>query len=99
MTAPGLTIYGYDANDNLLSVHDQNNNPVERNVYDLRNRLTRKTDAKLLDTVFEYDGVGNITRMTDRRGRVTEFAYDVLSACPPSEFESRSPRFSRICWL
>jgi RHS repeat-associated protein len=77
--AQGLTTYAFDENDNLLSVHDQNNNPVERNVYDLRNRLTRKTDAKLLDTVYEHDGVGNITRMTDRRGRVTELAYDSLN--------------------
>jgi len=77
--AQGLTKYAFDENDNLLSVHDQNNNPVERNVYDLRNRLTRKTDAKNFDTVYEYDGVGNVTRMTDRRGQVMEYAYDALN--------------------
>lgn len=75
----GLTKFSFDANDNLLSVLDQNSNPVERNIYDLRNRLTRKTDAKNLDTVYEYDGVGNLTRMTDRRGRVTDYAYDALN--------------------
>jgi RHS repeat-associated protein len=75
----GLTKYAFDANDNLLSVHDQNDNPVERNVYDLRNRLTSKTDAKNLDTVYEYDLVGNLVRMTDRRGRVTEYVYDALN--------------------
>jgi len=77
--AQGLTTYAFDGNDNLLSVHDQNNNPVERNVYDLRNRLTRKTDAKFLDTVYEHDGVGNVARMTDRRGRVMELTYDSLN--------------------
>lgn len=77
--ASGITRYAYDANDNLLSVHDQNNNSVERNVYDLRNRLTRKTDAKLLDTVYEHDGVGNVIRLTDRRGRVTDYTYDALN--------------------
>lgn len=77
--AGGLTKYAFDANDNVLSVHDQNDNPVERNVYDLRNRLTTKTDAKNLNTVYEYDLVGNLERMTDRRGRVTEYAYDALN--------------------
>lgn len=77
--ALGLTKYAYDANDNLTSVTDPNNNPVERNVYDLRNRLTRRTDAKNLDTVYEYDGVGNLTRMTDRKGQVSTYTYDALN--------------------
>jgi len=77
--ALGLTKYAYDANDNLTSVTDPNNNPVERNVYDLRNRLTRRTDAKNLDTVYQYDGVGNLTRMTDRKGQVTTYTYDALN--------------------
>jgi RHS repeat-associated protein len=78
-SAQGLITFTFDANDNLLSVHDQNSNPVERSVYDLRNRLTRKTDAKNLDTVYEYDGVGNLIRITDRRGRVTNYIYDALN--------------------
>lgn len=77
--AQGLTRFTFDANDNLTAAIDPNNHLVERNLYDLRNRLTRKTDAKNLDTVFQYDGVGNLTRMTDRRGRVTEYAYDALN--------------------
>lgn len=69
--ASGLTKYAFDANDNLLSAHDQNNNPVERNVYDLRNRLKTRTDAKNRSASYDYDGVGNLVRMTDRKGQVT----------------------------
>jgi RHS repeat-associated protein len=75
----GLTRSAYDANGNLLSVTDPNNNAVERNVYDLRNRLVRRTDARDRDTIYIYDHAGNLTRMTDRRGQVTEYAYDALN--------------------
>jgi len=77
--ANGLTKYAYDANDNLLSVTDPNNSPVERNVYDLRNRLKQRTDAKNRNTSYDYDGVGNVIRMTDRKGLITEYSYDALN--------------------
>ncbi len=77
--AAGFTRFAYDANDNLVSATDPNDNPVERNLYDLRNRLTQRTDAKNLTTTYLYDGVGNVTRMTDRRGRVTDYTYDALN--------------------
>ncbi len=77
--ASGLTQYAYDANDNLLSATDPNNNPVERNVYDLRNRLKTRTDAKNLSTQYEYDAVGNLKTMTDRKGQVTTYDYDALN--------------------
>jgi RHS repeat-associated protein len=77
--ATGLTKLTYDANDNLLSVTDPNNNPVERNTYDLMNRLKQKTDAKNLSTTYLYDGAGNLTGMTDRKGQVTTYAYDALN--------------------
>ncbi len=77
--ANGVTKYIYDANDNLLSVTDPNNNPVERHVFDLRNRLKQRTDAKNRSSFFDYDGVGNLIRMTDRKGQITEYAYDALN--------------------
>lgn len=77
--ALGVTRLAYDANDNLTSATDQNNNPVERNVYDLRNRLTQKTDARNLSSAVQYDGVGNVTRVTDRKGQVTTYTYDAVN--------------------
>lgn len=77
-SAQGMTRYTYDANNNLLSVIDPNNHPVERSVYDLRNRLKQRTDAKNRSTVYERDGVGNVIRMIDRKGQVTEYTYDAL---------------------
>jgi RHS repeat-associated protein len=75
----GLTKYTYDANDNLTTATDPNNNPVERNVYDLRNRLKTRTDAKNKNTTYVYDGVGNLTQMTDRKGQTTTYSYDALN--------------------
>jgi len=72
----GLTKYAYDANDNLTSATDPNNNPVERNVYDLRNRLKTRTDAKNRNTSYEHDLVGNLKSVTDRKGQATTYEYD-----------------------
>lgn len=77
--ALGIARYAYDANDNLTSVTDPRGNPVERNLYDLRNRLKQRTDAKNLATAYEYDGVGNLTRVTDRKGQVTTYGYDAVN--------------------
>jgi len=77
--ALGLTQYAYDANDNRISVTDPRNNPVERNVYDLRNRLIQRTDARNRNSTYVYDGVGNVIRMTDRKGQVTTYTYDAIN--------------------
>ncbi len=37
--------YTYDAKDNVLSVTDPKGVVIETNAYDLRNRLTTRTDA------------------------------------------------------
>lgn len=70
-----MTKFSYDTNDNPLNVIDQNNNPVERNVFDLRNRLTQKTDAKNKSNIYVYDGADNITRVIDRKVQITNLAY------------------------
>ncbi len=77
--AAGFTRFTYDANDNLVSATDPNSNSVERNLYDLRNRLKQKTDAKNLNTAYDYDGAGNLIRMTDRRGQAMEYSYDAVN--------------------
>jgi RHS repeat-associated protein len=77
--AQGLTKFAYDANDNVTSVTDPNNNPVERNLYDLRNRLIQKTDAKNLNTGYGYDLGGNLTSVTDRKGQVTTYTFDAVN--------------------
>jgi RHS repeat-associated protein len=75
----GLRTYTFDANDNVTQVDDPNNHPVERNVYDLRNRLKTKTDAKNKNTTYSYDLVGNVTQVIDRKGQITQYTYDKLN--------------------
>ena len=49
---------------------------IETNAYDLRNRLTSRTDALNKQTSYVYDGVNNLSQRTDRKGQVTHFSYD-----------------------
>jgi RHS repeat-associated protein len=75
----GVTGFAFDANDNLTQVTDQNNHPVERYTYDLRNRVKVKTDAKNKSVTYDYDLAGNRIRTTDRKAQVTEYTYDKLN--------------------
>jgi RHS repeat-associated protein len=75
----GLTKFAFDANDNITQITDPNNHAIERNVYDLRNRLKTRTDAKNKSTFYDYDLAGNLIRKTDRKGQITEYSYDKLN--------------------
>ncbi len=54
--------------------NNPNNNPVECNVYDLRNRITQKTAAKNLTTT--YDLAGRLTDKTLPNGVKVAYQYD-----------------------
>ena len=86
----GVFLLAYDDNGNLAAKVEQAN-PSNQTFYtwDSRNRLASITAPGVAAT-FEYDALNRRTART---------VNGVLSACPPSEFESRSPRFSPVCWL
>ena len=42
-------------------------------------RLTRREDPLHHDETYEYDAAGNVTKFTDRRGKVTSYTYDALN--------------------
>lgn len=51
---------------------------ARRNVFDAANRLAQAIDALSHATLFEYDGNGNATRVTDPRGNTSVRVYDAL---------------------
>ncbi len=82
------TFYSYDANGNLTESEDEyfdQNNPLnyfKRRVnftYDALNRETSTTRHNLLQSVSQYDAVGNVISNTDGLRRTTTFAYDHLN--------------------
>lgn len=83
----GVTSFEYDGNGNMLTVTDARQNVVSY-IYDDFDRLKTRTDAlgdpenPVSDPnhyeAYEYDGNGNLTRHTDRRGKVTTLRYDAL---------------------
>lgn len=48
----------------------------QNKVYDKRGLLIRQTDAKGKEIVYEYDGLRQLIKQTDRLGNSTEFRYD-----------------------
>jgi len=68
------SLYGYDKNDNLVSVTD----PILRKTtinYDALNRLITSTDPNLNKTQYAYNVNDNLTQITDANGLAT--TYDV----------------------
>lgn len=75
----GQTLLTYDVADNLLSVTDALGHPVQRNSFDLRGRLTQRTDAANKPQSYQYDLNGNLISSTDRNGQTTSYHYDALN--------------------
>jgi RHS repeat-associated protein len=78
-----ITEYAYDGNNNRTQVRKQVA-PAAYQItlyqYDLRNRLIRETrilPAAPLLTAYTYDGNDNRTSMTDPRGKLTRYQYDL----------------------
>ena len=66
----------YDAAHRLVSIADQNGNPVERYAYDARGNVVSKTDATNQSEVYQYDLANRLTQTTTRKGEVITYGYD-----------------------
>lgn len=71
----GKVFTGYDKVGNVVQVTDANGY-ITRNVYDALNRLRSSTDAQSITVSYEYDAVGNRTKITDGKGQQTLFGYE-----------------------
>jgi RHS repeat-associated protein len=69
----GIAKYAYDVKDNLISVTDPDNNVVSYS-YDAKGRRTGVTNA-LGTTKSQFDGVGNLTQVTDATSISTQYVY------------------------
>jgi len=69
----GITKYAYDVKDNLVSVTDPDNNVISY-TYDAKGRKTGVTNA-LGTTKSQFDGVGNLTQITDATSISTQYIY------------------------
>ncbi len=79
-----VTLYSYDANDNLIEKKECANGRITTFQYDLLNNLVVKNELYpnqegIVTQSFEYDSQGNIIRTTDRYGSQTEYSYDAFS--------------------
>ena len=80
-----VTALAYDSAGNVIESRDAEGR-VTRFAYDVLNRLTQVIDATQSSpdplcgtagvTCYDYDSVGNLTRVTDARGSVTTFGFD-----------------------
>jgi len=66
----------YDDAQRLVSIWDQNGNPVERYSYDARGNLISKTDANNQAEIYQYDGANRLTQTITRKNEVITYAYD-----------------------
>ncbi len=69
--------YGYDKNDNVLTVTDSLNR-ITHFTYDALDRLTQTTDAKNGVTKYEYDKGDRVTKLTDPKSLPTTYVWDGL---------------------
>jgi RHS repeat-associated protein len=66
----------YDEAGRIVSIWDQNGNPVERYTYDERGNVIARTDALNQSDTYQYDAANRLTQTTSRKGEVVTFAYD-----------------------
>ena len=77
-TADAITVYDYDAHDNLTTVIDPNGNTTSYHYDDLSNLLSL-TSPDTGTTSYSYDAAGNITRKQDANGTIVTYRYDALN--------------------
>ncbi len=74
-TSPeGTASYTYDANDNILTVTDSTGTTTR--TYDALNRVTSCTDTYGKVSRYEYDAVGNLTKLIYPDNTAVTYAYD-----------------------
>ncbi|MBA3582901.1 MAG: RHS repeat protein, partial [Gammaproteobacteria bacterium] len=74
--AGGLIKLEYDARGNLAKVWNQNNQLIQTNTYDEKDRALTSTDGANKTQHFTYDPAGNVGTYTDRQGRTLQYSYD-----------------------
>ena len=74
----GAVKYGYDPQDNLVSVEDVNGN-VTTYGYDGFGNRTSQTSPDTGTTTFSFDETGNVLSKTDAKGQITSYEYDALN--------------------
>jgi RHS repeat-associated protein len=93
------TTYTYDANGNLVTRTDAKSHTTTYR-YDKANRLDRVTSPIGQQWDFEYDGVGNRTKVTDANGNatssdpndgITTYAYDELNRLKTVTYSDATP--------
>lgn len=67
----------YDEAGRLVSIWDQNGNPVERYAYDAKGNLISKTDANNQAETYQYDNANRLIQTVTRKGEVITYAYDL----------------------
>ncbi|MBW6493981.1 MAG: hypothetical protein K0B16_05405, partial [Burkholderiaceae bacterium] len=72
----GKVEHVYDDAGRLVSIWDQNGNPVERYTYDDRGNVTARTDALNQSDTYQYDAANRLIQITTRNGDVTSYTYD-----------------------
>lgn len=91
-TPTGTTVYGYDSQDNLVSITDANDH-VTTFTYDKRNLLTAETDALGHTTTYDYDANGNVIARHDANGATTLYAYDALNRLIAKSYEGNADTY------
>ena len=74
----GLTLFGYDAQDNLTSVTDPRS-LVTSYGYNGFGDLLTQTSPDTGVTTNTYDSAGNLDTSTDSRGSVSDYDYDAAN--------------------
>ena len=70
-----VTHYGYDGQDNLVRIEDDQGN-VKTLTFDGIGRKTRMEDPDKGLMTYAYDGVGNLLSTTDAKGQTITYTYD-----------------------
>ena len=73
--ASNVTTYGYDTENNLVSIKDANNHTTGF-AYDSFGRVTQTNFPVGSAESYGYDAVGNLTSKTDRKSQTLSYTYD-----------------------
>ena len=74
-TADALTQYGYDAQNNLISVNDANGAQTSY-LYDDLGNLLSQTSPDTGTNYYTHDEAGNVATQTDAKGQLFSYVYD-----------------------
>ena len=76
-SANALTLFGYDMQDNLVSVTDPNGGQTSY-IYDDLGNLISLSSPDTGTSNYKHDEAGNTASMTDAKGQVFNYSYDAL---------------------